>query len=270
MVDICTPTYLHAPQAVQIMDRGIHVLCEKPMALSVEDANLMLQASKRNDVFFMVAHVIRFWPEYMYLKEVFNDGKYGPLNHLFFSRTLPIPEWSWNNWMLDDKTSGRGVVDVHIHDTDFILHMLGAPKSVSSFGKEQERDISYIMTDYEYDGFLVQAEGGWFRHSSPFKMTFRASFEKATLEYSNSKLMLYQNNHEPQEIQLNKQDLTSQKSSDVNINSLGAYYNEIDYFINCIRNNTPPKISTPKSSLESLLWVAKELESARSGTRVHA
>jgi len=270
LVDICTPSYLHADQAIKAMNSGIHVLCEKPVALTLEDADRMLQASIRNGVFFMVAHVIRFWPEYLYLKEVFERGEYGKLNHLFLSRICRAPESSWKNWMIDKTLSGGAATDLHIHDTDFILYMLGDPLSVSSYGVEQGQDISYIMTNYEYRDYIVQAEGGWYRHSSPFKMSFRANFELAALEYAEDKLMLYQLNEDPQQIQLGKRKTAANQSPDTNIHSLGAYYDEIKYFMDCIRNNVPPQIIKPEDVINTLKWIDKEQESVHSGIRIYA
>lgn len=69
MVDICTPTYLHAEHAIKAMNKGVHVLCEKPVSIDMESAKKMQEAAVKNNVLFMVAHVIRFWPEYIFLKK---------------------------------------------------------------------------------------------------------------------------------------------------------------------------------------------------------
>jgi len=70
VIDICLPTFLHKEYVIKAAEMGKDVLCEKPIALTVEDANEMITACKKNRVRFMVAHVIRFWDEYRFLKEV--------------------------------------------------------------------------------------------------------------------------------------------------------------------------------------------------------
>lgn len=70
ILDICLPTYLHADYAVRAMEKGIHVLCEKPVSLKPEDVERVYSTAHRMHVNFMVAHVLRFWPEYMLLKEL--------------------------------------------------------------------------------------------------------------------------------------------------------------------------------------------------------
>ena len=68
ILDICLPTYLHADYAVRAMEKGIHVLCEKPVSLKSEDVERVYSTAHRMHVNFMVAHVLRFWPEYMLLE----------------------------------------------------------------------------------------------------------------------------------------------------------------------------------------------------------
>ena len=73
-IDICLPTGLHAPLTIAALDAGKHVICEKPMALTVEDCGRMLEAKNRNKGVLMVAHVLRFWPAYRVLHEAVVRG----------------------------------------------------------------------------------------------------------------------------------------------------------------------------------------------------
>ena len=79
ILDICLPTYLHVPTAVKAMKKGIHVLSEKPISLKEEDIELAYSTAKENNVCFMIAQVLRFWPEYELIKELYDSGKYGKL-----------------------------------------------------------------------------------------------------------------------------------------------------------------------------------------------
>lgn len=79
ILDICLPTYLHVEYAVKAMEKGIHVLCEKPVSLNAEDAQKVYQTAEKNNVKFMVAQVLRFWPEYELVKELYETKKYGKL-----------------------------------------------------------------------------------------------------------------------------------------------------------------------------------------------
>ena len=75
ILDICLPTYMHAEVAVRAMERGIHVLCEKPISLRREDVARLYGTARRMNVRFMVAQVLRFWPEYVALREIHDSGR---------------------------------------------------------------------------------------------------------------------------------------------------------------------------------------------------
>jgi UDP-N-acetylglucosamine 3-dehydrogenase len=62
VIDVCTPTFLHAKHTIQACRAKRHVLCEKPMALSLAEADAMIQAAEDNGVTLMIAQVLRFWP----------------------------------------------------------------------------------------------------------------------------------------------------------------------------------------------------------------
>ena len=125
LLDICLPTYLHADAAVKAMERGIHVLSEKPVSLKAEDVHRLYETAKRNNVRFMVAQVLRFWPEYIYLKEIYDSGRYGKLLSGRMARLGHMPGWSWDNWMKDESRSGLVPFDLHIHDLDFMVYTFG-------------------------------------------------------------------------------------------------------------------------------------------------
>lgn len=76
-VDIALPTYLHAEASIKAMEAGFHVLCEKPMALDSRQCQEMIAASQRTGRTLMIAHCLRFWPEYECLKAAVDDGRYG-------------------------------------------------------------------------------------------------------------------------------------------------------------------------------------------------
>lgn len=258
MVDICTPTYTHAQLAVSALTRKVHVLCEKPMAIDEESAGMMLDAAGGNDRLLMIAQVIRFWPAYAYLKKVYEEKTYGRLLEARFTRIGQSP--AWGAWFADQAKSGLSPLDLHIHDTDFILHMLGLPRSVSSIGMPDDGRNNYLSTRYHYGGMHVMAEGGWYEAPILFEMGYRAVFEKAAVYYVGDRLTLYPTKGEIREIQ--------PEECPAYAASADAYFNEIRYCIDCIRDNAYPVLAEPKSTLHSLAVVQKEIQSARAGIPV--
>jgi predicted dehydrogenase len=265
MVDICVPTFLHAEFAIRCADHGMHVLCEKPMAPDLEKAQAMLDAARQNGVFLMIAQVIRFWSEYAYLKQVYNEGTYGRLIQAWFSRLSGAPIWSWENWYLDPQRSGMAPFELHVHDTDFVHYMFGMPDRVqSAVAEDLSKYASYIRTRYHYTDrpeLLVESEGGWWQGPVPFEATYRAIFEGATLDYDGQKISVY----EPGSEQPRLVDMAAGVSlgSAINLDNLGGVYNEIAYFTACVREKRAPTVITPEQSLLSLKLLLTELESAR-------
>ena len=285
-VDICLPTYIHREWVVKAANFGKNVLCEKPIALSLEDADEMVNSAHKNDIIFMVAQVIRFWPEYIRLKEIKDSGELGKLLSLSLSRLSPLPTWGWENWLQFPEKSGSALFDLHIHDTDYLLYLLGKPKAVFSSGTKVNGGESYpvdrilssgwdggysrIFSFFEYPDCPVSVEGGWdFVDVFPFRMAYVARFEKGVVEYNTgySKPFAIYTQGKAEYPKLGE-DIPKVTDTSGNISELGGYYSEIKYFVECVEGKKKPTIVTPEDARESLALVFKELESAEKGEKI--
>lgn len=236
ILDICLPTYLHADYAVRAMERGIHVICEKPVSLKAEDVERVYGAAHRNNVKFMVAQVLRFWPEYELLKELYDSGKYGRLLSGSMSRLGGIPKWSWDNWMADEKRSGLVPFDLHIHDLDFLVYAFGNPND-AKVHRVKRPDQDYFNVVYEYPEFFITTEAAWYAAPYPFTASFRFQFEGAILAYEKGQCILYEENG-------TVTDLTEAAEGDtggINLPKSDAYANEIRYFTECVLEDHFPE-----------------------------
>lgn len=186
-VSITLPTYLHTDYSIKALSAGVNVLCEKPMALNVEDCMRMIAAAKQSKKLLQIGQCVRFWPEYAVAKEIVESGRYGRVVAATFQRLSAAPLWSMDNWIMDEKLSGGMALDLHIHDSDFIQYLFGMPEAVCSYGaKGSDGGLKHIITQYLYDDKekVVTAEGSW--AMSPtfgFEMSFNIMLEKATLVY---------------------------------------------------------------------------------------
>ena len=97
MVTIALPTYLHCWGACKCMEKGINVLSEKPMALTVEQCEEMIACAKKNNVRLMIGQCLRFAPAYLKLKEIIDSGELGEVVASFFFRGGGTPLWSYEN-----------------------------------------------------------------------------------------------------------------------------------------------------------------------------
>jgi len=255
MVDICLPTFLHAEYCIKAIRAGKHVLCEKPMAASSKECQKILAALKKSNVLFMVAQCIRFWPEYAYLKETVESNRLGPMRSLSMWRGSATPQWSWQGWLTDHAKSGGAILDLHVHDADFVHYLLGKPKGVCSSGAiGPSGGYDVVETLYLYDEDMAVTAGANMGMPAgfQFEMRYTAAFERGCLVFSSSK--------SPSLIEITESGQTHPE-----LKHTDGYHEEISYFLHCIQNNEAPAIATPESSAFSIKLIEAELKSIGSG-----
>lgn len=242
IVDICLPTFLHIEYSLKAIRRGINVICEKPVSLHRDDIEKVYGAAKENGVHFMIAQVLRFWPEYEFVEEVYRTGKYGKLLSGNMSRLSLRPKWTWDGWMTDEKRSGLVPFDLHIHDLDFMVWAFGKPVNAYR-NRSKQPDQDYISATYEYDGFFINTEASWYNSPIPFEMSFRFQFEKAVIVFKEGRLTIYESNGNT----ILPGETSSADTGDISIPKSDAYANEIRYFTDAVINGTPIERVTPES-----------------------
>jgi predicted dehydrogenase len=131
-VDVCTPNYLHAPMAIAALEAGKHVLCERPLARSREEAAAMAKAAKKADRILACAVQHRFRPDAQLLRRFVEKGDLG---EIFLAKAGWLrlkTQWDSDEWRRQKRESGGGVVlDLGFHMLDLSLWVLGQPRVVS-------------------------------------------------------------------------------------------------------------------------------------------
>ncbi|QDZ15394.1 Gfo/Idh/MocA family protein [Humibacter ginsenosidimutans] len=151
IVTICTPTPTHRGFASAALRAGKHVLLEKPMALSVADAEAIAREAEASGLVLMVAHVVRFFPAYARVRAEVDGGAVGHPLHVRAERMIAPPQTPW--WY-DENLSGGVVVDVGIHDLDQANLLLGEPVEVRATAPDA---LGPVETTVRYaDGGLAQ------------------------------------------------------------------------------------------------------------------
>ena len=182
VIDVCLPTYLHCEHAILAMDKVKYLFVEKPLALTVKEGEEIVKKAAETGCNVQVGQVIRFWDEYVVLRDIIKSGKYGRIVNANFRRISPRPDWGWNDWALDVNLSGGAGQDLHVHDVDYVLSLFGEPKNYYTVKNSIGEENSYVNTLMQYDGFAVGVEGTWDLPSShPFEATFRVVLENATV-----------------------------------------------------------------------------------------
>lgn len=253
ILDICLPTFLHVEYAIKAMNNGINVLCEKPISLNRDDVKRVYEVAEKMGVKFMVAHVIRFWREYEFVKSIYESGKYGKLIMGKMNRLSAFPRWSWDNWMRDEARSGFVPYDLHIHDLDFMVYAFGKPQKVDS-RRNKSADQDYINVTYDFGDFYINAESSWFAGTYPFTAQFRFLFEDAIISNEGQGLKIYENNGNV----VSLEEAATGDTGEINLPKSGAYAEEIAYFTDCVKNNKTPEKVKP-DELETVIDILNNL-----------
>ena len=242
LIDLCVPTTAHPKLAIAALNAGKHVICEKPLARTATLARNIAAAAESAKGFFMPAMCIRFWPDYAWLKQAIDAGTYGAVLAARFRRVGEPPGWSKD--FMDGAKSGGALLDLHIHDADFIQHCFGRPKAVYATGFSRlSGAVDHVVAQYTVaSGACVSAEGGWAMSSGfGFNMEYTVQFENATADYSLSRgadaLKVFEKGQPPRTI----------KSSGGN-----GYLGELTYMVECIRTKRAPTIVTGRDGASAV------------------
>ncbi|MCA0986622.1 Gfo/Idh/MocA family protein [Guptibacillus algicola] len=149
-ISVCTPNYLHAPISIAALKAGKHVLCEKPMATSKEDAELMIETAREHGKQLMIAHNQRFVPSHSKAKELLASGELGKVYSFRTAFGHPGPEgWSVDgkeSWFFEKEKAFIGAMgDLGVHKTDLIRYVLGEEiVEVGSFVETSAKDFATV------------------------------------------------------------------------------------------------------------------------------
>jgi predicted dehydrogenase len=255
LIDICLPTYLHKEVTLRALALGKHVLVEKPIALNIEDADEMIAAANTAGRLLMVGQVLRFFPEFAFIKDAMQTGDYGRLLGAHFKRIISRPDWSGDNWFSDPVKTGGPVIDLHIHDADFVQFLFGMPSAVFATGvAARNGQVDYLVTQYLFEGrdACVTSQSGAISQSGvPFEHGYDVYFEGATLRY---------NSLTGASIHLALKDGTV---SGITPAKPDAFAAELQAAVDGVRaGHAPPTLAGP-SARNSLLLCLREAESVR-------
>jgi len=141
-VDVCVPTFMHAEIAVAALKAGKHVMCEKPMALTVEQCDQVLKAAAGAKGRFMIAQCVRFWPECAFIKQCIEDQRFGKLKAINYGGSQR-PRLLGEQLAARSYAVGGAILDLHVHDTDYVLYLLGKPQAVTGPGRHSPGTNAY-------------------------------------------------------------------------------------------------------------------------------
>jgi myo-inositol 2-dehydrogenase/D-chiro-inositol 1-dehydrogenase len=265
VVDICTPTHRHHEMVLAAAAAGRHIVCEKPLARTPKQAEEMVAACERAGVRLLVAHVVRFFPEYAQAKSIVDRGEIGHVGVVRLKRVSSRPGWATDNWLFDAEKSGGMMLDLMIHDFDYARWVAGEVESV--FARSIGNIRPDALTDYALvimrhtNSALSHVEGGWAYPAGMFRTSLEIAGDQGLIEHpvgSSVPLGIYL-----------KQSGDGKKGGEVPASPLleNPYATEIKHFYEVIVHDAAPRV-TAKDGLAALKIAFAAIESAKTGQRV--
>ncbi len=259
LIDLCVPTPQHHPLCLAALQAGKHVVCEKPLARTPALCRDIVAAAARARGFFMPAMVMRFWPEWAWLKNMIDKKTYGAVLAARFRRVTSPPGWGRAGYFKGED-SGGALLDLHIHDSDFVQFCFGRPLGVFSTGATRYSGaIDHVVTVYQVNGGIpVVAEGTWLMTDGfGFKMEYTVNFENATADYDSARgaeaLKLYEEGQKPRVVTFPGDD---------------GYVMELRHIIESIQGGMPPSIVTAADGLSAVEICEAEAQSVKTNAFV--
>jgi predicted dehydrogenase len=181
VVDICTPTHLHAEMIQAAAAAGRHVVCEKPLARTVEQARAAVEACRRAGVQLLVAQVVRYFPEYALAQAQVAAGHIGRPAVLRLARCGFRPRRPTANWFVDEAKSGGLILDLMIHDFDYARWIAGEVASV--FCKLTAAGDYALALLKHRGGALTHVAGAWAYPPPHFRTRLEIAGDAGLIEF---------------------------------------------------------------------------------------
>ncbi|MGQ9881451.1 MAG: Gfo/Idh/MocA family protein [Armatimonadota bacterium] len=184
MVDICTPTPTHLELVLRAASAGRHILCEKPLGRTLEQCEQMIEAVNKAGVTLMPAQVLRFFPEFKQAHDLVLAGAVGKPAAIRTRRGGPYPCAS-NDWYADFEQSGGPILDMVIHDFDWLRWTFGEVDRVFAkaltFKKLDHIDYALITLRLN-SGAIAHVEANW-ADPGGFKVDFEIAGDAGMIAF---------------------------------------------------------------------------------------
>lgn len=282
-VSVCAWNSEHAPCTIAALNAGKHVLCEKPMATTVEEAIAMKEAAERNGKLLQIGFVRRFGNDCAVLQDFIQKNFLGEI--YYAKATYLRRNGNPMGWFGDKSRSGGGpLIDLGVHVIDLTRYLMGNPKPVSVFGvtfhklgnrselKDKKAYVSVSATDHDICDVEDMATA-MVRYDNGAVLSVETSFslnlkkEKGTIELFGTKggakldpeLELY--------TEMNGYMSDVSLCAPTALSFDGLFQQEIDHFVDCVLNGTPCK-APAQDGIDIMRILRAIYESAETGHEV--
>lgn len=267
LVDVCSPSDTHAEIAIRALRAGKHVICEKPMAMSPEDAASMIRAAEDAKRHLYIGHTRRFDWRWVQMKEQIVAGRIGePVAIRRSERSwaaFPTEDWHW-----DLQRSGGALMDLGVHIADLFAWFFDAePVQVYAKGltvREEARArgcFDFGLAQLAFPG----GKRGLMEVSWAHPREYAPLYSNTEVIGTRGKLTLSDKDAAPMTVV--KESLTIPRYSPLLSSFPETFVDEVNHFLDCIERNQPPRITLTQAAM-AVKVVASAFESIRTGRPV--
>ncbi len=274
IVDICLPNFMHAEATIKAANAGKHIIIEKPLAVTLEEADRMIEACKKNNVKLMYAEELCFAPKYERARQLVKEGAVGDLFMLKQSEKHSGPH---SDWFYDVNLAGGGaLMDLGCHAMQWFRWMLNNARPVSVYAsmstvyhKERTKgeDNSIVIVEFE-NGVTAVAENSWAKHGGmddKSEIYGTGGVIYADLFMGNSAISYSKHGYS---YAMEKADTTIGWSFTVFEEVFNqGYPHELKHFVDCVINNKQPLV-TGEDGRVVLEMIYAAYASAGSGKKI--
>jgi predicted dehydrogenase len=261
-VNICTPTDTHYEMVCRAAHAGKHIVCEKPLALTLEQGREMVRLCRQQGVRLYVAQVLRYYPEYARARQLAVSGELGRPGVIRLARSGYQFKGGRNTWTQDEVRSGGMILDLLVHDFDYARWVAGDVESVYARQITTEtagNHSAYAIAILRHQGgTLSNVAGGWVNPPPQFRTGLEIACERGLIHYESDETAAL---IARLEVPTGTQAAVEVTGSPLHEN---PYVLQLKDFIAYVEDGTPPR-STAVDALAALQVSLAACQSARSG-----
>ena len=266
LVDICTPTYTHSEIAIAAAKAGKDVICEKPIALTLKDAQKMIDTSVQYKTRLFIAHVRRFDPRFQHIKDDIIQEKIGKPVYIRITERQWLP-FSGDSWFWKSNLSGGVIIDIGVHIADMFRWFFNSePVEVFATGRmvreeaKKNGTFDHVVVMYKF----AQRETAFMEISWVFPSEGSTLYHYLDIVGSKGKIEYSNRDSNPTIIVTNRISLP--RYSLLMSTFPEAFEKELNHFLDCIECNTPSLVTAQdaKKALEMCLAVDQSVREKKS------
>ena len=252
-VSICTPPCTHCEIAVASLKHGLHVLCEKPLAMTLEEGKYMVKVAKDSDVNLMTGFCNRFYPPVAKAKDWIDQGKLGPLHH--FRMRFAGLELMKGSWLAEPSQGGGLMFESAGHYVDMFRFLIGEVKDLYAKSATRAQEISgsdtVALLVESVGGVFGTLEGSWSSPHSEKRIEVYGERGAIVIDYITNRSRFSLDDGTTEWIET--EDAAYER-----------FHWEINHFLDCVEGKSDP-IVTGEDGIESMRTVNLALHSAKEG-----